>query len=181
MTLSSSKLSLINIPVLMLSLLFFWDSILWMQERLAVGLLKPFNLLAVFALGFFAYKRLNGRGASIFKPQAFPILPVVVMAIGVGGYSLLDMFFGIRTFNTLAFLFFIFGYVGLFVNQAEWLKSSIPILLLTLILPFGDLLDTYLGFPLRMQTSNAVESIVRKLGVELVDHQTILSLENKLH
>jgi len=135
--------------------------------------------LAILALVFFMYKRLKGRFSSAFKLQALPILPIVVMLLALIGYRLLEVSFGIRTFNTLAFLFFIFGYLGLYVDQAAWLKSAIPILLLTLILPFGDLLDTYLGFPLRMQTSNVVEHIVRKMGIDLVDHQTILSLENR--
>ncbi|MGY8847638.1 MAG: exosortase O [Bacteroidia bacterium] len=173
------KLSLVNIVLLILAMVFFWESIAWICERVAIGIFKPFNALAAIALGFLVYKRTKGRLSNIVQLQVLPLLPVLIMVLGLVSYRILDFYFGITTFNTLAFLLFLFGYVGLFVDQAVWLKSSIPIVILTLILPFGDLLDTYLGFPLRMQTSNAIEIIIGKLGIDLIDHQTILSLENR--
>jgi len=179
MKLSSSQLSFVNIVLLVLAVLFFWDSLVWIQERISVGIFKPFNVLVLLGLGVLLYKRLKERDGRLFYPQSFALLSLVVMCFGVLAYSILDSLYGIRTFNTLAFLLFLFGYLGLFVKQSDWLQSAVPLLLLSLILPFGDLLDTYLGFPLRIQTSNVVEHIISNLGVDLVDHQTILSLENR--
>ncbi|PCJ66525.1 MAG: exosortase O [Bacteroidetes bacterium] len=179
MSRSNLKLIVLNVVCLIVALIFFKDSLFWIGERVGVGVFKLFNVLAFIALGVLAYHRINGRLSLIIKLQVTPVLPIVVMIIAIIGYVVLDSIFGIRTFNTLMFLFFLFGYVGLFVNKRNWLRSSVPVLLLTLILPFGDLLDTYLGFPLRMQTSIGVEYILQKMGVDLLDHQTILSLENR--
>ncbi len=46
-------------------------------------------------------------------------------------------------------------------------------------MPFGSNLDTYIGFPLRIFTTNAVENMLSGLGIENLRNQTIFVIENR--
>lgn len=165
--------------LLVISCVFFSESLVWTASRLQLGLLQPFNLVVLIGLGVLTYTKLNGNFNAFFQIQSKPILPTLVMITAALGYVTIHNLYGIQTFKTLFFLFFLYGYVGLFVPKKRWLAASLPVLLLFLVLPFGSLLDTYIGFPLRIQTAEFVNAAMHKMGLIATDSQTILGLENR--
>jgi len=182
MQIKSTRFFAIRLPylaIIITAILFFWESFVWIANRLALGLVQPFNIIVVLALGFLVVTKFKGQFRSLFHLQAKPMLPSAVMLLAAFGYLFIDNLFGIQTFKTLFFLFFLFGFLGLFVSRNRWLSFSTPILLLFLVLPFGSLLDTYIGFPLRMQTAELVNIILQKSGLLVSDSQSIIGLENR--
>ena len=68
---------------------------------------------------------------------------------------------------------------GLFVSPEKWRRSIILSLLLMLLLPLSEQLDVYLGFPLRVWTTQFVEALFSGLRQDLTA-QNILRFEGRL-
>jgi exosortase O len=168
---------LLNVIILVVSFFFFWDSILWIRGKLIFGV-NPLNLIAFLGIFVLFLFKLKGWFYSIVKIQERPILPILSMFLALVCYIYIDYLYGIETFKSVFFLFFLFGFVGLWVRRKDWLSASLPVLLLLILLPFGSLLDTYVGFPLRMGTATLVSTLLEKWGLMATDSQTILGLEN---
>lgn len=150
-----------------------------MVGRLRLSLVQPFNLLIIIGLSWLAYKKVHEHFHSFFELQLAPILPSIVMVLASSCYVFIDNLYGIQTFKSVFALFFFFGFIGLFVSQVHWRAVSMPILMLFIVLPFGSLLDTYIGFPLRLYTADSVSSFLSQIGLLVSDRQTILGLENR--
>jgi exosortase O len=69
--------------------------------------------------------------------------------------------------------------LGFYLKNRVWIKLAIPTFLIILTLPFGNLMDTYLGFPLRMVAADIIQSLLSSLGYDSINRETIISMENQ--
>ncbi|MCA9969953.1 MAG: exosortase O, partial [Anaerolineales bacterium] len=71
-----------------------------------------------------------------------------------------------------------YGLLGLWLAPARWRQGLPAALLLILTLPFGEHMETFIGYPLRIATAVLVRDGLAALGVGAVGVDTILVFEN---
>jgi exosortase O len=134
-------------------------------------------LLAVLALAIFQVRRGDFRPRLAEQPQFYP--PALNLAFGGAILFLLsEHFLDINTLSATLFGLASYGLVGLWLRPAYW-RAGMPVaLLLVGALPFGEHLDTFVGYPLRIATARAVSQGLAGLGVRNLGVDTILIFEN---
>lgn len=134
-----------------------------------------FLLLA--ALVFYQIKQGTLRLA-LFQPPRLAHLPLA-MSIGsalcyVVAARLLDM-------NIVASTLFFsgsYGLLGLWIDGHRW-RQGLPVaLLLVAALPFGEHVQTFIGYPMRIATAHLVGSGFQQMGIGTIGLDTILTFEN---
>ncbi len=83
--------------------------------------------------------------------------------------------------NTLAaFLFGLgsYGLAGLWMEPARWRSGLLPMLLVTGVLPFGEHMETFIGYPVRRATAGIVAGGMRAMSIPTAGADTILVFES---
>ncbi|RLC88341.1 MAG: exosortase O [Chloroflexi bacterium] len=114
--------------------------------------------------------------------DASPQLSVPALTLVLGGsalYLLVERFLDINTISASLFGLASYGLLGLWMEPARW-REGLPAALLLLIgaLPFGEHLQTFVGYPARIFTAALVRDGLAGAGVASVGVDTILVLEN---
>jgi len=122
----------------------------------------------------------EGRARPRF--DAPPQLYVPALAFVLGGsalYLVVERFLDINTLSASLFGLASYGLLGLWMAPARW-REGLPAALLLLIgaLPFGEHLQTFVGYPMRILTATLVRDGLAGAGVASVGVDTILVLEN---
>lgn len=121
------------------------------------------------------------RGGPGLRLDARPQLLWLPLALAFGasvGYLLVERFLDMNILAaSLAFLAS-YGLLGLWLAPARWRQGLPAALLLMGALPFGDHLQTFVGYPLRIATAHLVGEGLRALGVTSIGAETILTFEN---
>jgi exosortase O len=113
--------------------------------------------------------------------DAAPCLTPLPLALALGGsllYLLAERFLNVNTLSTSLFGLASYGLLGLWLAPARWRQGLPAALLLIGTLPFGDHLQTFVGYPLRILTAAIVRDGLAALGVVTVGIDTILVFEN---
>jgi len=111
-------------------------------------------------------------------PQLF--IPALAFVLGGSAlYLLVERFLDINTISASLFGLASYGLLGLWVEPARW-REGLPAALLLLIgaLPFGEHLQTFVGYPMRILTATLVRDGLAGAGIASVGVDTILVLEN---
>jgi exosortase O len=112
-------------------------------------------------------------------PQIYwPGLALIVG--GSVGYLLVERFLDINTFSASLFGLATYGLIGLWISPRRWMDSLPAALLLIGVLPFGDHLQTFVGYPMRVATAEIVQRGLTAAGIHSVGVDTILVLESGL-
>ncbi|MEA3341074.1 MAG: exosortase O, partial [Chloroflexota bacterium] len=130
----------------------------------------------------------RARGGRVFpgrvRPRldAPPQLFIPALALVLGGsalYLLVERFLDINTISASLFGLASYGLLGLWMEPARW-REGLPAALLLLIgaLPFGEHLQTFVGYPVRILTATLVRDGLAGAGIASVGVDTILVLEN---
>lgn len=111
--------------------------------------------------------------------KPFFALPLIVCSISVCCWYWARIIQPINIIEACSGLFFLYGVLGLYLPKTPWKKSIIPFGLLLMTLPFGNIMDIYLGFPLRMAAVDLVSSCLQTMGISNISQSTIILMENK--
>jgi exosortase O len=136
-------------------------------------------LLAVLALIIFQARsgrlrlHINGR------PQLH--WPGLMLALaGSVAFIAAERWLDINTLSATLFGLATYGLLGLWMDASIWRKGLPAALLLVGVLPFGEHMETFIGYPLRLATARIVSQGLAASGYPNLGVDTILVFENGL-
>lgn len=110
-----------------------------------------------------------------------PRLAPLPLLFALGGsllYLVVERLLNVNTLSASLFLLATYGLLGLWWSGQGW-RSGLPaVLLLMGVLPFGEHLQTFVGYPMRILTAQLVRDGLLAAGVQAVGIDTILVFEN---
>jgi exosortase O len=113
--------------------------------------------------------------------DASPQLHLPALALALGGsalYLLVERFLDINTVSASLFGLASYGLLGLWMEPRRWREGLLAALLLVGTLPFGEHMQTFIGYPMRLLTAAIVRDGLAGVGVPSVGVDTILVFEN---
>jgi exosortase O len=134
-------------------------------------------LLAVLALVAFQVRRGGLRLSPFELPQLQPA-PLILALGGSIGFVLAERFLDVNTLSATLFGLATYGLLGLWMSPWRWRMGLPAALLLVGALPFGEHMETFAGYPLRIATARLVSQAVAYLGTPNLGVDTILVFEN---
>lgn len=110
-------------------------------------------------------------------PQ-FHRLPFLLTLGGSLLFLLNERFLDVNTMSASLFGLASYGMLGFWMTPSRW-RLGFPIALLFIgVLPFGDHMQTFIGYPMRIFTAYLVQHGLLATGIESVGVDTILVFEN---
>jgi exosortase O len=103
------------------------------------------------------------------------------LALALGGsalYLAVERFLDINTLSASLFGLASYGLLGLWMDPRGWRRGLPAALLLIGVLPFGEHMQTFVGYPARLLTAAIVRDGLTAAGVRSLGVDTILVLEN---
>ncbi len=116
-----------------------------------------------------------------FQVQAAPVLFIPGLALALGAslaYLLVERFLNINTLSAFLFGLASYGLLGLWLAPERWRQGFPAMLLVVGVLPFGEHLETFVGYPLRTFTAGLVRDGLAALGFHSLGADTILVFES---
>jgi exosortase/archaeosortase family protein len=113
--------------------------------------------------------------------DATPQLSVPALSLALGGsalYLVVERFLDINTLSASLFGLATYGLLGLWLEPRRWRQGLLAALLLIGTLPFGEHMQTFIGYPVRILTADGVRNGLATAGVASINMDTILVLEN---
>ena len=111
------------------------------------------------------------------SPQLF--LPALILVLGASVlYLAVERFLDINTLSASLFGLASYGLLGLWMLPWRWRQGLPAALLLIGALPFGEHMQTFVGYPMRILTAAIVRDGLGAAGVASIGIDTILVLEN---
>ncbi len=113
--------------------------------------------------------------------DVLPQLHLPALALALGGsalYLLVERFLDINTVSASLFGLASYGLLGLWAAPRRWRQGLPAALLLVGTLPFGEHMQTFIGYPMRVLTAAIVRDGLAGAGVASVGVDTILVFEN---
>lgn len=93
-------------------------------------------------------------------------------------YLIVERWVDISTISASLFFLASYGLLGLWMHPQRWRTGLVVALLVVGILPFGDHMQTVIGYPMRILTAAIVRDGLAVTGVASMGVDTILILEN---
>jgi exosortase O len=121
------------------------------------------------------------KGRLRFQPGALPkrFYPALILALGCSAlYLVVERYLDINTLSASLFGLASYGLMGLWIAPERWRRGLPAALLLIGTLPFGEHMQTFVGYPMRILTAAIVRDGLTALGVSSIGIDTILVLEN---
>lgn len=136
-------------------------------------------LVIVLILFFVQFRKERWRPRLDVLPHIFwPGLTLLL--IGSVSYLLAERFLDINTLSASLFGLATYGLIGLWMSPRRWLAGLPAALLLIGTLPFGEHLQTFVGYPIRIATANIIQEGLQAVGINSVGVDTILVFESGL-
>ncbi len=161
-------------------ILLFRKTIFWIAESYIIyeNRFGVIVLLAVLLILSYKIKKSNKNIREIirFQPKR---LTLTISTVSFILYLSAEYFIDMNIVSSVIFGAGTYGIIGLYISKKYWLKGLIPVILIIQTLPFGIHLDTYLGFPLRIFTTEAVQSVLSGFDISNLQNETILIIENR--
>ncbi len=134
-------------------------------------------LLLVLGVIFYQVRRGGFRPRPFHPPQLYP--PALLLCLGASlGFLLAERFLDVNTLSATLFGLASYGLLGLWLRPLYWRRGLPAALLLVGALPFGEHMDTFIGYPVRIATARLVSSGLTHLGIPNLGVDTILIFEN---
>jgi len=115
------------------------------------------------------------------RPDARPQLYLPALTLVLGGsalYLVVERFLDINTLSASLFGLASYGLLGLWMLPQRWWQGLPAAVLLIGTLPFGEHMQTFVGYPMRILTANIVRDGLARAGVASLGVDTILIFEN---
>ncbi len=136
-------------------------------------------LLAVLALIVIEARRGRFRFSLLELPQLH--LPgLTFLLFGAAGFIAAERWLDINTLSATLYGMATYGLLGLWMPPQRWRQGLPAALLLVGVLPFGEHLNTFIGYPIRLVTARLTGQGLAALGVPNIGVDTILVFENGL-
>ncbi len=103
------------------------------------------------------------------------------LTMAIGGsilYLLVERFLDVNTVSASLFGLASYGLLGLWMSPHRWRTGLPAALLLIGTLPFGEHMQTFIGYPMRILTASIVRDGLAVAGVGSIGVDTILVFEN---
>ena len=169
---------LLDLIVVILSTILFSPTLKWIG-KVFFGLYDSFNLFLLVLIVGLIFNRLKNSKWNLFRLKfEFKILPFILLSLGLVLWSYSTFILDINIASSSALFLYLFGLLGLYIEPKLWIKSITPFGLILMTLPFGSIMDVYIGFPLRLLATNAIAVAFNTLGLEHVTSSTIITVEN---
>jgi len=134
-------------------------------------------LVAVLALVALEIRKEHLHPQFDAAPQWY--VPALTLALGGSAlYLIVERFLNINTISASLFGLASYGLLGLWMKPQRWRQGFPAALLIVGVLPFGEHLQTFVGYPLRILTASIVRDGLTAAGVSSVGVDTILVFEN---
>lgn len=161
------------------SIFLFLPNIKWIFD-VFFSLYDYFNLFLLLLISCLIFHKCRGRKLPkhIRLDFQFKKIPFTIVIIALTLWFYGSNILGINIISSTAFCLYIFGVSGFYISTQKWIKSIIPFGLLIMTLPFGNMMDVYIGFPLRMIAIDSIASLFGSMGLENVTSSTIITIEN---
>jgi exosortase O len=121
------------------------------------------------------------RGEIELRLALAPRLAPLPLLFALGGsllYLVVERLLNVNTLSASLFVLATYGLLGLWWSAGGW-RSGLPAALLLMgVLPFGEHLQTFVGYPMRILTAQLVRDGLLAAGVQTVGIDTILVFEN---
>lgn len=168
-----------NLLIAGLWLRLFWPllpyfSVIFEREDFRLNQILLLITLALFALQIRAY----GMQIKLSAPPRSDPLPLLLFVGGSIAFILVERFLNINTLSAMLFVLSGYGLLGLWMAPNSWRRRLPAALMLLGVLPLGEHLQTFIGYPMRIFTAKLVGSIMQMGGVSSVGIDTILVFEN---
>ncbi len=167
---------------LLLLILWFWLywpvfnylNLIFSQEDFRTN-----QLLLIGVGGLLVWQIQQGyfRWLGDIRPQWYP----VALSMALGGsvlYLIVERYLAINTLSASLFALASYGLLGLWMQPQAWRQGLPAALLLVGTLPFGDHMQTFIGYPLRIFTATLIRDGLEAAGVAALGVDTILIFEN---
>lgn len=137
------------------------------------------QLVLIGIVALIAYQIYTGQFRVQFQtaPRAHP-LPLVLALGGSLAYLVSERLLDINTLSAVLFGIATYGLIGLWMSPQSWRAGLPAALLLIGVLPFGEHMQTFIGYPMRIFTAELVRDGLALFGVTSAGVDTILVLEN---
>lgn len=103
---------------------------------------------------------------------------LMMMLGGVAAYLLCETYLGINTVSASFMILGSYGLIGLWMSHHAWRKSLPVAFLVVCVLPLGPMLQTFIGYPMRIITAEMVHTMLVQMGIPTVTTSTILVTVN---
>jgi exosortase O len=134
-------------------------------------------LLGVIVLIAFQMRKGHLRPRPDARPQLY--LPALTLILGGSAlYLVVERFLDINTLSASLFGLASYGLLGLWMQPRRWRQGLPAAVLLIGTLPFGEHMQTFVGYPMRILTANIVRDGLARAGVASLGVDTILIFEN---
>lgn len=110
-------------------------------------------------------------------PRSYPV-PLLLAVGGSVLYLAAEHFLDINTVSATLFGLASYGLIGLWLSPRGWRQGLPAALLLVGVLPFGEHMQTFIGYPMRIFTAELVRDALVGFHISSTGVDTILILEN---
>lgn len=110
-------------------------------------------------------------------PRAYPI-PLALALGGSALYLVTERALDINTLSATLFGIATYGLLGLWMTPRSWREGLPAAFLLIGVLPFGEHMQTFIGYPMRILTAELIRDGLAKFQIASTGVDTILVLEN---
>lgn len=113
--------------------------------------------------------------------DAAPQLASPALLLALGGsllYLAVERFLDVNTISASLFGLASYGLLGLWMRPQRWRQGMPAALLIVGTLPFGEHMQTFVGYPMRILTAALVRDGLAAAGLQSIGIDTILVLEN---
>ena len=162
------------------SLYLFWPSLVWVGYQFSSQQHRFALLGAAILTGVGGYRILTQGMPVVRLHFAAKTWPLAVFMLSCAAYLLNTRFTGIQVFSAAFGIAAGYAIWGFYTNAHSWRQGALPAVLLILLLPFGDYLDVYFGFPLRLFTAHTASDWLAGMGFTSVSTDTLILLENRV-
>ncbi len=143
---------------------------------------QEFRTNQILLLGILVLLALQAKRRSFqLSLDRAPHMNHPALMLVVGGsilFFLAERFLDINTLSASLFGLATYGLLGLYLAPRRWRQGLPAALLIIGTLPFGDHIQTFVGYPVRLLTANIVRVGLTTFGIHSVGVDTILIFES---
>lgn len=137
------------------------------------------QLVLIGVVLLIAYQVRQGSLRPRFAAAPHLYRPALILALGGSLlFVLVERFLDVNTLSASLFGLAGYGLLGLWLPARRWRQGLPAALLLIGALPFGEHLQTFVGYPMRILTARIVGDGLSAVGVTSIGVDTILVFEN---
>lgn len=168
-----------NLTLLVAWIWLFWPVFQYLKVLFTGEEFRTNQIVLLLVTGLLIYqaRKLHLRPDPAAAPHLY--IPGLAMALGSSlAYLLVERYLDINTLSAFLFGLASYGLLGLWMSPSRWRRGFPAMLLAIGVLPFGEHLETFAGYPLRTFTAGLVRDALSNFGFHSVGVDTILVFES---